>query len=279
MPAATPPPELPEPTELHARLSAGRELDWGDPLPTWAQIGTAYGPDATAQSATFLARAAKVEPAVTADVLDAIGSEGFSYRLENRLKSPQSLARKISTQTDYRRDTRRQQPEDVLRYTVGTDHPHQLVETAIRTVDRLLAKGWTTQAARQSYVDQSRYKGLHVVLRTTGQIVELQVHSRESLKVKEATTQLYAVQRDRTQSPAARARAGRDAVAISAAMTQPDGLADLKTLGGVPVVPRRYGDRNAANSRDPVETDRPTVRDNQHREQHRQQDRQDGMSR
>jgi hypothetical protein len=272
---------LPEPAELHAHLSARRELDWGDPLPTRAQISAAYGQEATTYSLTFLARAAAVEPAVTADIVDAIGTEGFPYHLKNRLKSPQSLARKLSTQTDYRRAKGKKQPEDVLRYTAGTNHPRELVETAVRTVERLLAKGWTMHSAHHSYVDQSRYKGLHVFLRTRGQLVELQVHSRESLKVKEQTTPLYEVQRDRDQSPAARAKAGRDATEISATMTDPDGLADLKTLGGVPVVPRRYGDRETATSRGggPVGQNNPAVRDNQHREQHRQQDRRDGMSR
>ena len=40
-----PPPDLddlPEPHDLRARLTTNRPLDWGDPLPTKAQIAASY---------------------------------------------------------------------------------------------------------------------------------------------------------------------------------------------------------------------------------------------
>ncbi|MGC4939155.1 RelA/SpoT domain-containing protein [Kribbella sp. DT2] len=273
---------LPEPADLHDRASRERELDWGAPLPTRADIAEMYGSEAASYSLSWLAGAGAVEPAVTADMVEAIGTEGFPYHLKNRLKSPQSLARKLSTRADYRRGRGRSRPEDVLRYTVGTDHPRDLVTTAVRTVERLLAKGWTIDSAHHSYVDRSRYKGLHVFLHTRGQTVELQVHSRESLAVKELTTPLYEVQRDRNQSPTVRAAAGAEATELSARLTDPAGLGDLETLGGVPITTRRYGDgkmTTSRGSRPVVVAEQPTVRENQYREQLNQLDRPDGTSR
>jgi hypothetical protein len=274
--------ELPEPGDLHGRVSRERELDWGEQLPTRAGLSAEYGAEAASYSLAFLAGAAAVEPAVTADVVDAIGNEGFSYRLKNRLKSPQSLARKVSTQTDYRRGKGNARPPDVMRYTVGTDHPRDLVATAVRTVDRLLAKGWTMDSAQHSYVDRSRYKGLHVYLHTRGQLVELQVHSRESLAMKELTTALYEVQRDRDQPPEVRAAAGAEAIELSATLTDPAGLGGLETLGGVPITAKRYGDGKAATSRggrSVVGVEQAAVRDNRQREHGNELDRRDGNSR
>jgi hypothetical protein len=273
--------ELPEPGDLHSRASRERELDWGEPLPTRADLSSAYGADAATHSLAYLAGAAAVEPGVTADVVEAAGSESFAYHLKNRLKSPQSLARKLRTQTDYRRGKGKKRPDDVLRYTVGTDHPRDLVATAVRTVNRLLAKGWTVEAAHHSYVDGSRYKGLHVLFHSRGQLVELQVHSRDSLAVKELTTALYEVQRDRNRPPAMRAAAGAEATELSASLAEPDGLGGLETLGGVPVMPRRYGGGKAATSRGSrsVGVKQRDVRDNRHREPRNELERRDGTSR
>jgi predicted RNA binding protein YcfA (HicA-like mRNA interferase family) len=241
MPAATPPPDLPEPSELHARLSAGRELDWGDPLPTSAEISAAYGPDAAAQSLELLARAAEVEPAISGEMIEAIEAEGFTaYRLKNRMKSPQSLARKIRVTTAFQFD-RAGQPLDVMRYTILVDQPHQVVGAAERTVERLSRLGWSMHSAHHSYVDDSRYKGLHLYLHSHGQAVEVHVHSRESIEVKERTTRLYEIERDRDQPRAARDAARAECVGLSATMVQPAGIDDLKVLGGVPVDRRRYG--------------------------------------
>jgi hypothetical protein len=185
-------------------------------------------------------KAAAVEGRITGTVLSAIGAEASPYHLANRLKSPQSLARKLAKFEDYYRRSR-QSPEDVLRYTAAVKHPDELTEAAVRTIDRLQDEQWEMESAHHSYVDGSRYKGLHTFLRSHGERVELQVHSGESIAVKEQTTSLYEIERDTEQEPAVRDAARRECIALSAEMTQPAGIDDLKELGGVTVRAISYG--------------------------------------
>lgn len=237
---------LPEPAELHAHLSRDHPLDWGDP-PSRQEITAAYGAGPTDRALAFLVRAAQVEPRVTADVMSAIGDEGFAYHLKNRLKSPQSLARKLE-QTRHLGPSH-PPPEDVLRYTVGVDYPDQVVRAARRMVDQMTARGWSMNSAHHSYRPGSRYKGLHFFVRGHGQVIEIQVHSRQSIAVKERTTAPYEIFRDDTKSWSEQDAAQRLCIEYSEPMTQPAGIDALRDLGGVPVEVRSYGRRPAKQPR------------------------------
>ncbi|ADB34383.1 hypothetical protein Kfla_5370 [Kribbella flavida DSM 17836] len=238
MPATPNPPDLPEPEDLQAEFSAaGHDLDWGDPVPTRADIVAEFGPEATAASFTLLRRLLAHHDEATRQFLHAIRSGDVPHELDHRIKSPQSLARKL---WKYRH---MQLPvDDVLRYTVVTEHPDRLIDSARETVARLAETGWQVQSAHQSYVDGSRYKGIHAIMRTaTGTEVEVQFHSVESIQVKTRTTGLYHVERDPTQPKTVRAEATAEAVRLSAAMRQPAGLDAFTELGGCRVEARRYG--------------------------------------
>jgi hypothetical protein len=227
----------PEPAELHAQLSRAHPLDWGD-LPTRQEIMAKYGRRATDRALRLLAGAARTEARITADVTGSLDGGAFAYHLENRLKSPESLARKLKTNNVYRRPG--EEPEDVLRYTVGVDRPDQVVAAAHVVVGRLQARGWSVEAAHHSYVERSRYKGLHAFLRGHGQLIELQVHSRESLAVKEETTRPYEIVRDRDRPKKERDEQEDFCIDRSDTLTQPAGIDGLTRLGGVPVVVRHY---------------------------------------
>ncbi len=229
---------LPEPAELHAHLSRDHPLDWGD-VPSREQIATQYGVPATNTALSLLARAAQVEPRVTADVTGSIGADAFAYHLKNRLKSPQSLARKLRKTGRF--GPSHPPPEDVLRYTVGVDHPDHVVQAARRMVDQLTTRGWAMDSAHHSYQPGSRYKGLHFFLRGHGHVVEIQVHSRQSIAVKEKTTEPYEIFRDHNRSKAERDAAQDVCIKESEPMTQPAGLDTLRDLGGVQVEVRSYG--------------------------------------
>ncbi|GAB3810409.1 hypothetical protein [Kribbella italica] len=237
---------LPEPAELHAHVSRAHPLDWGD-LPTREEIAAQYGADAADGALALLAEAARAEPRVTADVTGSIDDDAFAYHLKNRLKSPQSLARKLKKEN--RLGPPYTPPEDILRYTVGVDHPDQVVRTARQLVDRMRARGWSMASAHHSYQPGSRYKGLHFFLRGHGQVVELQVHSRQSIAVKEATTRWYEVFRDRDRPKAEKDEALDKCIKYSDPMTQPAGIDALTHLGGVPVEVRGYGRTPARSPR------------------------------
>ncbi|WP_405061280.1 hypothetical protein OG474_06450 [Kribbella sp. NBC_01505] len=237
--------DLPEPADLHAWVSAAHgRLDWGDRMPSKAELAAQYGEGAAAESLRLLAKAAEAEPRITRAVLTAIGTEATPYQLKNRLKSPQSLARKLVRYHDLYQRTGRS-PEDVLRYTAAVARPDQLTAAAVRTIDRLKAQQAEVAGARHSYVDGSRYKGLHAFLQSYDQRYELQMHSAESIDIKEQTTSLYEIERDTSQPPEVRAAARRECIELSSAMTQPTGIGDLSELGGVPVRALGYGGQAA----------------------------------
>ena len=269
---------LPEPVDLHAWLSGQRPLDWGDPIPSKAEIAATYGVEKAAESLELLTKAAAVEGRITGAVLSAIGAEASPYQLAKRLKSPQSLARKLVKYEDYYRRSR-QVPEDVLRYTAAVKHPDELTKAAVRTIDRLQHQQWQMESAHHSYVDGSRYKGLHTLLRSHGERVEVQVHSGESIDVKERTTSLDEIERDADQEPAARGAVRRECIALSAQMTQPAGIDDLKELGGVTVRATSYGRKRPAHSTDSVAAGQDISGVAQQRTHQPIQDRRNGTSR
>jgi hypothetical protein len=233
------PTHLPEPAELHARLNTRRPLDWGDPIPTKKEIAAEFGQDATSRSLTSLAHAAEVEEQITDDLLSAVVPGTVAYQLESRLKSPQSLARKLQNREGTDFDS--QPLEDLVRYTIVAPDPDDIVKTATDACDSLVARGWAMESAHHSYVDGSRYKGLHLFLHGHGERVELQIHSPESIDVKTRTTALYAIERDRRQPRASRDEAGDTCIALSDQMKQPAGIDELAVLGGVAVGTRSYG--------------------------------------
>jgi len=250
---------LSEPADLYARLSADRPLDWGDRLPSKKEIAAEFGEKAAAISLTMIGRAAAVEAQVTEDLLAAVRPGTVSHQLEHRVKSPQSLARKIHKLA--RTQFAEEPLDDVLRYTMVAPEADDLVESAVGACEQLTANGWEMDSAHHSYVDGSRYKGLHLFLRNRGELIELQIHSRESIDVKTRTTPLYLVERDSRQDRKSRDAARAESIAMSAQMTQPAGIDQLTTLGGVGVSTRSYGKRNKpvqrANDEEPAQAQAP----------------------
>lgn len=231
--------QLPEPAVLHELLSRHHPLDWGDPLPTKADLVTAFGPRATEQALGLLRSASGRHDLVTADLVAAIQPGDKAHQLDHRVKGPDSLARKFWTASQRNRPAL---TDDVLRYTVLAASPDTLVDSTRQTVDRLVDRGWTVDSAHHSYVDDSRYKGVHVIMwDPSRQQVEVQFHTPESAEVKARTTRLYEVERDPRQPRQRRSDARAECIRLSAEMTTPAGIGQLTELHGVPVAARCYG--------------------------------------
>jgi hypothetical protein len=231
---------LPEPAELQAAFSRHRPVDWGDDLPTTAQLVAQYGVKATARSLEALRQSIEVEPRVTSEFLAAVPTRGAAYQLDSRVKSPESLARKFQ---NLQKKTRRASPEDIHRYTVLTQSPDDLVNAAEYTVERLRRSNWQATYAVHTYTERSRYKGIHAYLRTPGgQRVEVQFHSAEAARVKELTTPWYQIERSPDATPEERATARARCIELSDSLKVPRGLDDLSHLGGVRVAVRNDSD-------------------------------------
>ncbi|WP_328991749.1 hypothetical protein OG394_36110 [Kribbella sp. NBC_01245] len=241
--------QLPEPAALHTLMSRHHPLDWGDPLPTKAELVTAFGPRATGQALGLLRSAIGRHDQVTADLVAAIQPGDKAHQLDHRVKGPESLARKFWTASQRKRPAL---TDDVLRYTVLATSPDTLVDSTRQTVDRLVDRGWTVDSAHHSYLDGSRYKGVHVVMRDpTRQQVEVQFHTPESAEVKARTTRLYEVERDPRQPGQRRSEARAECIRLSAEMATPTGIEQLTELHGVAVAARCYGKQATSRAERP----------------------------
>ncbi|NUS00015.1 MAG: hypothetical protein HOV67_32745 [Kribbellaceae bacterium] len=238
-----------DPTALHQAFAASRPLDWGDKHRTTAEIAHLHGERATHRSLELLEQAATVEPIVTDQFLNSLPSGTTPYQLDRRVKSPESLARKI---VDWQAADSSRPIDDLLRYTVLTESPDELVAAARRTVAALNDHGWRVRAAMHSYTDGSRYKGIHAGMTIDGcPRVEVQFHSVPSAKVKEATTLWYEIERSATATLAERAEARRQCAEASKVLKPPPGINQFTELGGTRVVVNNYSDsrQDAPNAR------------------------------
>jgi predicted RNA binding protein YcfA (HicA-like mRNA interferase family) len=233
--------QLPEPHDLLRAFARHGAVDWGEPLPTAAEIAQLYGDQATARSLELLEQMVEAEPRVTADFLTAVPSLGSPYQLAHRIKSPESLARKLFDRQDQRRWWRA--PQDLLRYTVLTESPDKLVAAARHTAGELNRAGWQVTYAMQSYTEGSRYKGIHAFLKTsTANKVEVQFHSVQSVKVKELTTPYYEVERSVQATISEREAARRECIRLSGTLSAPAGIDQLNDLAGQVVEVKNYSD-------------------------------------
>ncbi|HZX01331.1 hypothetical protein [Kribbella sp.] len=239
-------PPTPDPAALHQAFAATHPVDWGDAPLSTAEITRLHGARATQRSLQLLDQATAVEPTVTGQFLDSLPPGTTPYQLARRVKSPESLARKL---VDWEKMKNRFPVDDVLRYTVLAESPDELVAAARRTADALTDQGWKVRYAMHSYTAGSRYKGVHTNLLVPGALrVEVQIHSVASAEVKELTTRWYQIERSATASAEERAMARLQCVEASAGLVQPRDIDGMTRLGGKRVAVNNYSDSRAATA-------------------------------
>lgn len=235
----------PEPSALHQAFERHGPLNWGNNLLSATDIARVHGTAAAWRSLRLLEQVVAVEPNITAQFLEALPPTASPYQLAKRVKSPESLARKIRDWTD---SERRFPVDDLLRYTVLTETPDELVAATRHTVNQLGDHGWRVTYAVQSYTDGSRYKGIHAYAAVPGlPQTEVQFHSVASATIKDLTTRWYEIERSATATPEERAAARQQCVDLSATLRPPKGIDGLTRLGGQRVAVKNYSD-----SRDPA---------------------------
>jgi hypothetical protein len=236
-------------------------LDWGQRPLSAADITNLHGEKATKKSLHLLQQTVSVEPRVTAEFLAALPPSASPYQLDKRVKSPESLARKLQNISAKRR---RVPLDDLLRYTALTASPDDLVTAARQTIERLIDQDWGVVYAMHSYTDGSRYKGLHAYLTVAGvNRLEVQFHSVDSAKVKELTTPWYEIERDANASDEDRTIARQRCVDLSATLSSPNDIDNLTMLGGRPVAVHNYSDsREEQPPPERLSTDAPAPAEN-----------------
>ncbi|WP_373460747.1 glycohydrolase toxin TNT-related protein [Agromyces ramosus] len=234
-PARTGAPETsgPEaPTPVDAASEAGQaEGGTTASRETMRSIPTAATVDEAA--AVVGENAAAIEPATTQLMQELAASvDGELAGLEFRLKAPDSLARKIASDAAVDGLTPAEAASavsDALRYTIRTDAAGYT--GAVRdTLSALRTQGWGVRVKNYWLVDSNPYQGVNVALTSpTGQRVELQFHTPESLALKEGRLHtLYEQYRVSTDAEV-RARLNAEMFAAAADLAVP---ADVASISG-----------------------------------------------
>lgn len=129
----------------------------------------------------------KIEPIITADINNiAIKAGGKLVGLENRLKSPSSIKRKIEAEIadGFSKSKSLTKIRDVIRYT--TVFKEKDFVTRYKAMQYLLAiKGYKTIVVKNTWKNDSAYKGVNTFIQNEGgDVFEMQYHTQQSFDVK-----------------------------------------------------------------------------------------------
>jgi hypothetical protein len=143
----------------------------------------------------ILERVAPTEPAFTetmVELAETVGGE--MHGLDNRVKGRASLARKILADANEKYlgnyFEAAKNVSDTVRYTIVTDSAGY-ANAAQRAIDILRSQGWNARV-KNAWAGRVDYKGINVALTSpSGQLIELQFHTPESIATKEPAHKLY----------------------------------------------------------------------------------------
>lgn len=177
-------------------------------------------------------KARKAEPKITKDLVNIskdlnMGMTGLKYSV----KTASSVENKI------RRKNKAKLPDhvvvknmgDLVRYTQMGKHS-DLGKNAVKTVDALRSHGYKVTKIDNKYLDKnSDYKGIHLdCISPDGQKFELQIHSKESMAVKNKLHPIYEKSRNMKEGSPERIALENQMRDISATLPMPKGIEELK---------------------------------------------------
>lgn len=149
-------------------------------------------------------KAVKSEPKITKDVSSVIKRSGAKiYGLKNRLKTEESLKRKIRTDSKQKEVSLSKSAgsiKDAVRYTAVLDEAN-FVDEYNSIKESLEGKGYSETRCRNYFDLYRQGKANHKQITSVyedaeGNTFELQFHTPSSIKVKEKKTSLYEEARD-----------------------------------------------------------------------------------
>lgn len=221
------------------------DVDWGN-VPTVEDLYEKHGNAITDAALLELKRVAAIEPEITAAIIHAAPADCRMHGLEYRMKSPSSLASKISNRLD---DDSEIHPREItsrltdfVRYTVVAPDAARVTSAARETLTALTSTGWGIREIEHSFVDGNPYKGLHSIVihhGATDQDVEIQFHSEAGIAIKDQYHVDYETLRDMSQPHSARAAAFDTMATAWSTVPTPPGLEDLR-IGDVAATEKVY---------------------------------------
>ena len=173
----------------------------------------------------LIARASAAEKDVTADMQSLEDAASRLAGLDCRLKSEDSLARKIESDAAGKSlgyEEAASGVSDVLRYTLiaSSGQYNEQVRTALQ---KLVATGYRVVKFRNAWGGKF-YQGINVQLVSPADVpVELQLHTPQSFSIKQASHGVYEIRRDPQSTPEEVQRATRLSLAYNAQVRKPLG--------------------------------------------------------
>lgn len=179
---------------------------------------------------------------ITNDMVEVSNSIGSRLMgLENCYKGASSCSRKITTKRmkDEASDRPQKTDEeyisgfgDVVRYTVMSDH-RSMVNTVNKTIDSMKKKGYDIVEVDNKWTDpkSKAYHAVHLAFRSPdGETFEVQVHSAESMKVKNKSHAYYEQSRKYPESSPDHERNKKLSEDCWSMIEPPDGIDEIKSF-------------------------------------------------
>lgn len=177
-------------------------------------------------------KARKAEPKITKDLVNiskGLGMEmtGLKYSVKTGSSVDSKIKRKRKegkSDSDIVKNM-----GDLVRYTQMGKHSDLGTNTA-KTIDALKKNGYKVTKVDNKYLDKnSDYKGIHLdVVSPTGQKFELQIHSKESMAVKNKLHPIYEKARMMPEGSPERVKLENQMREISASLPMPKGIENVK---------------------------------------------------
>jgi len=200
-------------------------------------------PEAVAAARAELERDLAEEPENTRNLIDAANDSGMKMEgLDFRAKSEDSLARKIDAEKDLPENggdaaKAAESMSDTVRYTMtaeGSDYKSS-IEGVLKDLE---GKGYESRV-KNYWLEENPYRGINVALTTpSGNMIELQFHTPESLEVKEPLHQRYDVYRE-SADPIERQALYDEMVSMAQAVPTPPNVQEIGTLKPMPFSPTK----------------------------------------
>ena len=175
--------------------------------------------------------ATSIEPVVTSDLKEVVGQNMRLAGLSHRIKSEESLRRKIFEESvDEQIDVREKAAtiKDALRYT-AVSAERDYASNVTRGIAALKAKGYSLVRATNYWGSGAEYQGINTSFKTPGgQVFELQFHTQRSFYVKEKLNHsLYEKRRRLGATTKEKEVATRKMIANQATVRMPPGVSEL----------------------------------------------------
>lgn len=172
----------------------------------------------------------KITPVMN-DIAKALSAKmyGLEYSVKTASSVEDKLARKKKMGISEKEAI--ESMGDIVRYTQLCPH-NKIAENTRKTIELLTKKGYDIVEVDNKYLNKSSdYKGVHInAISPEGQKFELQIHSKESMDVKNKIHPLYEEYRNVNTSEKRKEELEREMKELSSKISDPEGIENIKNF-------------------------------------------------